>query len=509
MESKITQETLVNLVSRLENIVFRLEGNTPTTQTLQVNHPQSLPTTEVVTLFSEYWKKNLINLLNVKKTATEAKHPEIENLTEIICEAVCFHQDILNAGEKFKKPLGTNLQNILSKYLTLVTKVDDLKKDKRDFALHCDVVKNGLDSLCWIYNDNSCDAIVQTYYEAIDYPGNKLMMQKVPELTSWVKSVKVVFKEVNELVKLNYKKGINWSLNGDDEINNLILTLGSSYRKNMKTSEEPEVVPKVAEVVPKQVEDNSKQPIKVEEAKKPIKDMLTSGELRRNLKPVDKPVEKTIEKPVEKLADKVVEKEVEKPVEKVVEKVIEKTSDKNKKKEIKKGRRASFLKKGRIEKYEANRGTFYFENIENEVIELDLEKLDNRTILSLNNCYNCTFTVKKKINAIKLSNCEEVNVICDSLISIMEVINSVGIKAQVDGVVNVFTLDGSNEVTIILYSKSKNAQFITSQSFDVRVRLRKEEDHLDYDEILIPEQFVFKINDNKKLDYKVSDLYNY
>ena len=84
-----------------------------------------------------------------------------------------------------------------------------------------------------------------------------------------------------------------------------------------------------------------------------------------------------------------------------------------------------------------------------------------------------------------------------------------GIKAHVDGVVNVFTLDGSNEVTIILYSKSKNAQFITSQSFDVRVRLRKEDDHLDYDEILIPEQFVFKINDNKKLDYKVSDLYNY
>jgi hypothetical protein len=43
----------------------------------------------------------------------------------------------------------------------------------------------------------------------------------------------------------------------------------------------------------------------------------------------------------------------------------------------------------------------------------------------------------------------------------------------------------------------------------VRVRLAKEEDPSDYTENLIPEQLVFSINKNRKLDVKISDNYNY
>ena len=167
------------------------------------------------------------------------------------------------------------------------------------------------------------------------------------------------------------------------------------------------------------------------------------------------------------------------------------------------------MKKGASEKFEANRNSYYYENIEDEVKELDVENLSIKTIVNFNNCFNCTFSIKKKINAIKLTNCENVNIICDSLISIMEIINSENLKIQVDGVVNAFSVDGSKEITFYLLPKSKHGQFIVSKSNDLRLRLRKEDDPSDYIETIIPEQFVFIMNEKNKLDCKVSDLYNY
>ena len=91
----------------------------------------------------------------------------------------------------------------------------------------------------------------------------------------------------------------------------------------------------------------------------------------------------------------------------------------------------------------------------------------------------------------------------------MEIINSENLKIQVDGVVNSFSVDGSKEISFYLLPNSAKAGFIVSKSTDLRLRLRKEDDPSDFEEMIIPEQFVFNVNDKKKLDCKVSDLYNY
>jgi hypothetical protein len=501
MESKvITQETLFSVVTRMEALVNKLEGmqvGQSQQQINQVNISSTMLPTEKITAFSEYWNKTFHQFLELKKFAEETKKPEIESLTEIVIEAICFQQDILIASETFKKPQGKDLQDLAKKYSELVTRVEDMKKDKRDFALHCEAVRNGLDCICWMFNEISCDAICQTYFEAIDYPANKLFLQKVPEISAWVKALKVVFKAVSELVKANYKSGINWSPKGEDDINIVLLSIGNTFSKNFKKQEEAK---------------DEKKVIKQEENQKPIKDLLTSGELRKNLKPAPNSniiipkaePEKTEPSPkkeeVKNVAENNSKAEPEAPKSEFIS---------TRKKEAKKGRRETIWKKGKNEQYEKIRGSFYFQNLEGEVREIDPEKLENKTILTFNNCYNSTFTVNKKINAIKLTNCEDVNIICDSLISIFEIVNCVGVKVQVNGIVKSFTIDGSNDIMFLVYSNCKEAQFITSKTHDIRIRLRKDEDPLDYNEILIPEQFVFQINEKKKVDCRVSDLYNY
>lgn len=515
MDSKpITQETIVALAARLEALIQQLEGKVSEPVTVNtVNLSTALINTEKIAAFAEYWKKTLHNLLEFKKVAADTKSPEIELITEIVIEGVCFQQDILIAAESFKKPQGKDYQDLVKKFSQILTRFDEIKKDKKDFALFCEAAKTAVESLFWIFNDNSCDNIVQTYFEAIDFPGNKIFAKKVPEQSAWVKSLKPIFKDTIELVKANYKSGINWALKGEDDINKIILSCGNTFRKNFKQQES----------LQKTQERESKQ----EESRKNIKELLISGELRKSLKPV---VKNVVEKSKEEVAkanelfknehlktEKQVKTETKTEIvntevpPKQEEKAVapKSTTVVKKSKEAKRGRRETILKRGRNEKYEAIRGSFYFENLEDEIKELDEERLETKTILTLNNCYNCTFSVKKKINAIKLSNCENVNIICDSLISIFEIINSVGLKIQVDGIIRSFTIDGSSEIMVVLYPKCKDAQFITSKSYDIRLRLRKEEDHLDYNEIIIPEQFIFQINDKKKLDYRVSDLYNY
>lgn len=489
MDSKpVTQETLLNLVCRLETLVSKIGVQaTAPTMVNPINLSSALINTEKIAVFSEYWKKTLHNLLDFKKVASETKIPEIELITEIIIEGICFQQDALIAAETFKKPQGKDFEDLLKKFTQFITKLDEIKKDKKDFALFCEAAKTALESLYWIFNDNSCDTIVQTYLEAIDFPGNKIFAKKIPEQSAWVKALKPIFKDTLELVKANYKSGINWSLKGEEDINKIILSCGNTFRKNFKQSE--------------RIQKTEEKEAKQEESRKNIKEMLTSPDFRKNLKPISKEIEKSDNNTTETVKTDVPIQETS--VSKTTSSVVKKC------KEVKKGRRETILKKGRNEKYESIRGSFYFENLENEIKEIEEEKLENKTILTLNNCYNCTFSVKKKINAIKMSNCENVNIICDSLISIFEIINCIGLKIQVDGIIRSFTIDGSNEITFIIYQKCKEANFITSKSYDLKIRLRKEEDHLDYDEITIPEQFVFQVNDKKKLDYKVSDLYNY
>jgi hypothetical protein len=485
MESKVNQESLLNVVSRLEAVVNKLESKNLIGSSNQVNLSSSMLSIENIAVFSDFWNKTLQNLLDLQKLAEENKKPEIEQLTNFLIEGLCFQQDLLIAAQTFKKPQSNEISDLSKKYFSITKKVDEFKKDKRDFALHCDAIKSGLESLCWMFNDDSCEAVVQTYAEAIEFPANKLFMQKIPEQTAWVKALKNVFKEVIALVNANYKKGINWALKGEEDLNKLMLTFGNTFRKNFKKLSDPDM-----------------PTIKQEEIREQIKEEITTGNPRKSLKKVqDQPIkEKEEPKPNENENQNQAKKE---------EPVKSSSSKPTKKGDPIRGRRETLMKKGPIEKFEQVRGTFFFENICDEVKELDVEKLAMKTIINFTNCYNCTFSVKKKVNAIKLTNCENVNVICDSLISIMEVINSENIKIQVDGVVNSFSIDGSKEVSFYLLPNSGHAQFIVSKSTDIRLRMRKEDDPSDYDETLIPEQFVFKYNDKQKLDCQISDLYNY
>ena len=141
----------------------------------------------------------------MKAAATETAAPEIEQITEAVLEVICAQQDVLVAVESFKKPVNNDLKTLQKKIYSYVAKIEEIGRAKRDFSLHTDAVKNGLDALNWLYSDNSCDMITQTFLESIDFAGNKIFMKKIPTQTKWVKLFKSIINELDLFVKANYK----------------------------------------------------------------------------------------------------------------------------------------------------------------------------------------------------------------------------------------------------------------------------------------------------------------
>lgn len=455
----------------LLQIVNRLEAVTKTLESLNVNsgNSQGIPmaTTETIAVFRDYWNKVLKHLIDLRSQASETKIEDLEKLSDIACEAICALQDLIISSESHRKPINNDQQTCIKKVSSIIAKASELKKTNKDITFHVDAVVNGLNATFWVFSDTMCDSITQTYLEQIDFPGNKVLLLKQPPQTKWLNTYKSIIKEMNELVKKNYKLGLNWSTVGESDISKLLVKIGDTYRKNFKNEE------KVQEV--------------------------TKDKVNLLLNEISDTSNRTSLKQIPKKDDKKVE-------EKKKEEASQESKEKSKSSKDHQGRRKTLVKKGKQETYEDARKVYFYENLESEHRNLT-ENLENRTILHISNCSESTFKVSKKINAIKLTNCEGVKIICDSLVTQFEITNSVNTVVDVTGTINSFSIDKSRSVILYLSNLSAQAQHYISKSSEVFLRIKDEKDQDNYKEYPIPEQFVFNLVDDK-LNCKVSDLYN-
>lgn len=87
--------------------------------------------------------------------------------------------------------------------------------------------------------------------------------------------------------------------------------------------------------------------------------------------------------------------------------------------------------------------------------------------------------------------------------------NSKKCQVGVKGIIKSFSIDQCDNMLVHLSHASAGAQFYTSKSSDTHIRISKENDDGDYTELVVPEQFVFTVNKDRKLEAKVSELYDY
>jgi len=155
-------------------------------------------------------------------------------MSDVVLEAICAHQDLLVGSESYKKPLNADAQAVVKKLASILGRMPEIYKGKKEINYHGEALSNGLQALYWLFSESMCDSVCQTYVEQIDFPGNKILAMKQPPHTKWLNLFKTIMKEVNELVKKNYKAGLSWSSKGEPDVTKLLVTIGNTYRKNFK-----------------------------------------------------------------------------------------------------------------------------------------------------------------------------------------------------------------------------------------------------------------------------------
>jgi len=150
---------------------------------------------------------------------------------------------------------------------------------------------------------------------------------------------------------------------------------------------------------------------------------------------------------------------------------------------------------------------------EQGVITIEMDPKDGaKHTVYVCHCVEATIDIKGKCKSVAVDGCQKCNVLFDSAISSLEVVNSKSMKCQARGIVPSVAIDKTDGILTYLAKETVDiTQFVTSKSSDMQISFPNSEG--DMVEAPIPEQFVHKAslasNDKAHVSSDVSDLYSH
>ncbi|KAI9727322.1 MAG: hypothetical protein M1828_006941 [Chrysothrix sp. TS-e1954] len=136
------------------------------------------------------------------------------------------------------------------------------------------------------------------------------------------------------------------------------------------------------------------------------------------------------------------------------------------------------------------------ENFENESAPIEINAERQQSIL-VTKCQGTALRVHGKANAIAIDNCTKFDVIVDSLVSSVEVVNSAKFQLQVLGTLPAVQLDKVDGAIVYLSKESLQTEILTSNCTSVNITLPPATEADDSTECPVPEQFKTSVVDGK------------
>ena len=533
--SNISQVKIDQIISRLEKAIEKVD----ILSSLSTNSSVKAEEKESSSPLSNYWKNSLNLLQELKEKSTEDKNIHFEELTEIFIESICFQQDILLHSFSFQKPEGEDMKKLLSILQNQIKRTEKILILEPNLNLQYELVQKGMNTLMWMFDTFKCDLIVNNSMGIINNISNKIIKMGNQLYTEWVNIFMKIMKEIYEFVNKNYKNGLIWSAQGNNNTFELILELGNTYKKYFKNYSR--IVQN--DLSFNQIQENDKRNKMFEELKNDIKKKgLRQKKSKRNLEKgtfYNKIKENENNNFIDNENNEGISfdntnelKEDNKEIEtrknksnSISQKAHISLSYRNSYKETGSGShldnssksgyetgvRKKLLSMGKRDHYEEKDNIILFENFDGLIKNIKPDILDVDTFVRITNCLNCTFKISKSINRILILNCQNCKVICDGLFSDIEIVNNTQIIMQCDGLVHMANVEGSKDVMFILSPKSRNIPIYCHHSTFIRIKTLKTDNDeggikKEYDEYIFPEQFEFCIDDNMKLEFNVSSI---
>lgn len=149
----------------------------------------------------------------------------------------------------------------------------------------------------------------------------------------------------------------------------------------------------------------------------------------------------------------------------------------------------------------------YFEN--DKTLELPAEETGMKKAVMIDNCVNCVIQIKGKVKSVVVSGCKNTSIVCQDVVSGIELINCVKMQVQTIGVIPSVTIDKTDGLQLYIPREGhQDIMFSSSKSTDMNIVMPGANPDDDYVEIPIPHQYVHKIV-NRKVTCAPSDLYSH
>jgi hypothetical protein len=511
----VSSDKLDQIISRLEHAIEKVEN----LSTIIEYNNNNLEESNSSPPLSKFWEKLQKFLKELKEKSLEMDNVHFEELTEIFIESICFQQDILIHSPFFQKPGNEEMKKLLSILQIQIKRIEKILLEPLS-SLHVELVQKGMNTLMWMFDNFKCVLIVNNNLNMLTEIANKIILKGNKIYTEWTQIFMKIMKEIVEYVTKYHKNGLIWLAEGNNNIFDLILEIGNTYKKYFK---------KYSRIFQEEISFNQ---ILENDKMNSIFEAIKNKELK-NKKDNNKPkdiIDEEIKGPnnISINNDKVYDQFMELKNDSNINKTLSSSNNacfsvscRNVSRNgsyiedsstfgIKTGIRKKLLSFGKVDHYEEKDNIVLYENFDGIIKNIKPDILDYDTFVRITNCLNCTFKISKRINRIIILNCQNCKVICDELLSNIEIVNSTEIIVQCEGLVNMANVEGCRDITFILLPKSRYIPIYCHHSTLIRVQTPKGDDKEDlrneYDEYIFPEQFEFGINDNMKLEFNVTSI---
>jgi len=437
-----------------------------------------------------------------------AKYCGVQDVTEstgMFMAAVRCLRCVLVASGRCKKPKDTDWAGILKPVMELGGKAQKACDNRSEYFQNRKSVAEAL-NICSMVCVPSPPSHVQNVLESMDFHAIKVMQKKNEKETAWIKALKQGIQALKDWTAENIKLGINWNVQGEDPVAYFAATpisgdaakaAAAPAKGGGKGKAPPPPKGGLAGPTPEQREKMRAGMSGYPSAAAPAANGGGGG-----MSEIFNAISEFSTNKLKKVTDDMKTKNQPKVEAKVpaAKAPATKAAAAPAKKGL--GPRGPPIK-------ELQKDTnWMIENYEG-VSDLVLEGATMQQLVCVINCKTVTLQIKGKIKNLCIDSCERVNIICEDVLSAVELVNCERCKVQTSGKVNSFAIDKCNGVGIYVGKESMAAEFVTSKSSEMNVTMPDQNgEEGDIIEMPIPEQFVTKIAGYKKLKTEVSSIYS-
>ena len=228
--SDMSPEKIDQIISRLEKAIGKVDLLT----SLNDNASNYYEEKESIPPLKNFWSYCLNLLQELKEKSAEANNVHFEELTEIFVESICFQQDILLHSFSFQKPGNEDMRKLLSILQQQIKKIEKILILEPSLSLQIELVQKGMNTLTWMFDTFKCDLIVNNNLGIVNDISNKIILMGDQVYIEWVNIFMKLMHEIVEFVNNNYKNGLIWSAQGNNNILELVLEIVNTYKKYFK-----------------------------------------------------------------------------------------------------------------------------------------------------------------------------------------------------------------------------------------------------------------------------------